>query len=116
MEMDNCNEKVNPLLLVIGGAIVGSTVALLFAPQSGEQTRSDVRKLGELALNSAERFQSELRDQVSDLINAVVDRTGRDMEQGQAMTEKVRGEVVATLESGCRVLEEEISSVRQRFQ
>ncbi len=46
------------------GALVGAGVALLFAPQSGEETRRDVsRKARRLARDARERYDT-MRDKV----------------------------------------------------
>ncbi len=112
---DNRCGNVNTLLMLLGGAIAGSALALLLAPQSGKQTRRDIRKLGMQALTSAERFRSELRDHVDELISTVVTTSSQSLEKGKALTDKIRGEVLGTLENGRKMLEEEIGKVQQRF-
>jgi len=46
------------------GALVGAGVALLFAPQSGEETRRLIRK-------RSRRFANEARDKVDDFKDSV---------------------------------------------
>ncbi|MBI1898743.1 MAG: YtxH domain-containing protein [Acidobacteria bacterium] len=53
---DDTNEKV---LWFIAGAAIGSAVALLFAPQSGEQTR---RLIGEQAEKGRDKLAESGRD------------------------------------------------------
>jgi gas vesicle protein len=46
---------VSFLLGAVGGAIVGATIAILLAPESGQDLRSDLR-------NRISRFGDELKD------------------------------------------------------
>ncbi|HEY2933923.1 MAG TPA: YtxH domain-containing protein [Acidobacteriota bacterium] len=113
--MGRNNGRASGLVLFLGGAVAGATLALLFAPQSGEKTRKEIQKFGRRALNRADAFQSELREQVNDLIESVVETSSHGMERGKALTEKIRSEVVDILDTGRKVLENEKNRVQQIF-
>lgn len=49
---------VSFLLGAVGGALVGATIAILIAPESGQDLRSDLR-------NRISRFGDELKDAAS---------------------------------------------------
>ncbi len=76
--MDEDYKKV-ALAFLIGGA-VGAGIALLYAPQSGRDTRKDIAKtarrvkketvnLVEDAVDSINDFASDVKDKVSDIID-----------------------------------------------
>ncbi len=47
------------------GAAAGATLALLFAPKTGAQTRRDIRKFSKKTLCELDYFQQHLREQIS---------------------------------------------------
>jgi gas vesicle protein len=74
--MDDREEKIMRrmfgfLIGIFIGALVGSTVALLLAPESGEKMRADLRGRGEALLAdvrvAAEMRRAELTDRLQSL-------------------------------------------------
>lgn len=84
----------NKLLWFVAGVAVGSTVALLYAPQSGTATRR-------LITRKARKHSEAISDTVSE--------TGRDlMEKGRDLYEKgrkVADEAAELFERGRRIIE-----------
>ena len=111
--MDEDYKKV-ALAFLIGGA-VGAGIALLYAPQSGRDTRKDIAKtarrvkketvnLVEDAVDSINDFASDVKDRVSDIIDRGKDLSDdakkevlRNLEQGQKVIEKQRKKVIEAL-------------------
>ncbi|MFA4919692.1 MAG: YtxH domain-containing protein [Thermodesulfovibrionales bacterium] len=111
--MDEDYKKV-ALAFLIGGA-VGAGIALLYAPQSGRDTRKDIAKtarrvkketvnLVEDAVDSINDFASDVKDKVSDIIDRGKDLSDdakkevlRNLEQGQKVIEKQRKKVIEAL-------------------
>jgi gas vesicle protein len=52
--------------LLMTGALVGATVALLFAPKTGAQTRKDIRKFSRKTMDRLDDLQDDVRSQISD--------------------------------------------------
>ncbi len=84
--------------LLVGGAI-GAILALLYAPQSGEETRALLREKTtevkekaamstEEARRKAEEALRELRAKVEELSQVVQERLGEVKEQGSILLEK----------------------------
>jgi gas vesicle protein len=62
------DSAIGPLLL---GIALGAGVALLFAPQSGEETRGGIARSARRARNAAQGFVEEVTDTVADKFNEV---------------------------------------------
>ena len=58
--------KNDALGFFIVGAAVGAAVGLILAPKSGEQTRKDIRRFSKKAVNRLDDLQSDVRDQIAD--------------------------------------------------
>jgi len=66
------NDGLLSLVAGIGvGVLVGAAVALLVAPQSGEETRSTIRESAEDALGGIRTSIEELRVKLDDVRSAV---------------------------------------------
>ena len=49
----------------MAGAAAGAIVALIYAPQSGAQTRKDIRKFSKKTFNQLDDLQYDLRNQIN---------------------------------------------------
>jgi gas vesicle protein len=86
--MANCNVATKVTFFVAGVGI-GAAVALLFAPQSGEETR---KQIAEKALEGKDYVASrgrEIRKQAEDLVD-----------QGKDLVSKQKSRLADVLESG----------------
>jgi len=55
------------LLALLGGAVLGAGIALLYAPQSGRRTRSKIKELGEDAEEMAQEMLAKAEQEVERL-------------------------------------------------
>jgi gas vesicle protein len=58
----------NILLALLGGAVLGAGIALLYAPQSGRRTREKLRDLSEDAEDFAQDLVAKAKRQGEDLL------------------------------------------------
>ena len=70
---DQAKQYARFAALVAGGAVVGAGIGLLFAPQTGTETRRDIARYAKKAQIQATRFSRAVQSGVKE----VVDRTKR---------------------------------------
>jgi len=58
------------------GAAVGTAVALLYAPKSGVETRKQIRRFSKKAVHQLDDLQNDLREQISDGYEQVMEVFG----------------------------------------
>lgn len=101
MDQDNRNNSGLGFAsgLLIGG-LIGAVVALVLAPQSGEETRDLIRGKAHEFKGKAMDMASDLRDRASDLaddLRSQADELGR---RGRETFENVRGQFNDAVEAG----------------
>ena len=76
----------------VTGAAVGAAAALLFAPKSGAQTRKDIRRFSKKAVNQLDDFQSDVRGQITegyDQVMEIFDNVKDYVEDGKTKLRKM---------------------------
>ncbi|MBN2319009.1 MAG: YtxH domain-containing protein [Acidobacteria bacterium] len=110
--MASKNGNKNTLLALAVGAIAGAGIALLLAPQSGEKTRRDVRRLGKKALDKTQSLQAELCSSIDNMADEVWEKVREDLDQGRKWTEKSFAELQRVLNSGRDYIRDGIDKIR----
>jgi gas vesicle protein len=108
--MANQNSAVDvarDALLVLGGALIGAAVALLYAPQSGDRTRKQIARKVEDVKDHAADLGEDIIEKVEDLKKSVVHQidSGRDFV----------GEKKDVLLSNITSLEEKLVGIRKKI-
>jgi gas vesicle protein len=65
--------KTEALGFFVTGAAVGAAVGLILAPKSGAQTRKDIRRISKRAVNRLDDLQGDVREQISEGYEQVMD-------------------------------------------
>jgi gas vesicle protein len=91
--MNDRNSDITTVIAAfILGGLVGAVVAILMAPQSGQETRSLIRdksvELKDKAVGTAEDLANQTKSRVSEI-----------KQQGEEMIEKQKGRVESQVES-----------------
>ena len=93
-------------LLILAGGIVGAGVALLFAPQSGQRTRKDIVRYAKKSKLRAGEAVDDLAANVSDLVDALGDKTDDLLEKGKGVAGSARKDLIRLIEEGASRLEQ----------
>jgi gas vesicle protein len=86
--MANCN-VVTKVTYFVAGVGIGAAVALLFAPQSGEETRKQIAEKAQEGKDYVASRGREIRKQAEDLVD-----------QGKDLVNKQKSRLADVLESG----------------
>lgn len=86
---------------VIGG-LVGAAVALLLAPQSGEETRTIIREKGIELKDQVEQTAAETRAKAEQLAQDARDRAQDLQKRGQVILEEQKTRIEKAVDSGKR--------------
>jgi gas vesicle protein len=92
-------------LLVIAGGVIGAGVALLFAPQSGDRTRKDILRYSKKARKRADDVADDLAANVSNLVEAIGEKTDDLLEKGKDAAGSARKDLIRLIEEGASKLE-----------
>jgi gas vesicle protein len=103
MAEDRYEGSSNNLLYFLLGGLAGATVALLYAPRSGRETRE---MLGEKLREGAERGR-ELRDELVTRSRELFDEAGEYVEKQKESLERRRERLAAAIDAGRQVYREE---------
>ncbi|MBN2241671.1 MAG: YtxH domain-containing protein [Acidobacteria bacterium] len=102
----------NTLLALATGAVAGAAIALLLAPQSGEETRQDIRRAGKKALDKTDSLRAELCRSIDGMADEVWEKIQKDLDQGRKWTEKSLSELQKVLNSGRDSIRDGIDKIR----
>lgn len=92
-------------LLIFAGGVIGAGFALLFAPQSGTRTRNDILRYSKRARNKADEVVDDLAANVSNLVEAIGEKTDDLLEKGKDAAGGARKDLIRLIEEGASKLE-----------
>jgi len=95
----------------LAGGLIGASIALLFAPQSGEYTRREMREKAERTIIKMHRMEDELKGTMSNLIQAIRLKANQLLAEGKDIAEDKRQEILSAIAVGKKALEEERSKL-----
>jgi len=91
----------------LAGGFIGASIALLFAPQSGEYTRREMREKAERTIIKMHRMEDDLKATMSDLIQAIRVKATQLLDDSKELAEDKKQEILAAIAVGKKALEEE---------
>ena len=89
------------------GSVLGASLALLYAPQSGDLTRREMREKAERTIIKAHKFEDDFKSSVNHLLGNIKDKINKLIEEGKYIAEDKKEELLAALEAGTEALEKE---------
>jgi len=104
--MEDCEKKVAvAAMLIFAGGIIGASLALLFAPQSGSRTRNDILRYSKRARKRADEVVYDLGTNVSTLVDTIGEKTDDLLEKGKDAAGGARKDLIRLIEEGASKLE-----------
>lgn len=103
--MGDDSAKIGAAIL-IGGAI-GAAVALLFAPQSGRETRKDITRAARRGKDATVDLIEDAIDEVNGLVKDLKKTAGDILDQGVSLSAETKKEIAAALEQGQKAIEKQ---------
>ena len=70
---------------LFAGAIVGSAITLLYAPQSGVRTKKNIKKFARKTVDRLDDLQGDIRDQVSNWVDDVAEVVQDGVDRGKKL-------------------------------
>jgi len=108
--MNTKNDKILAgALMVMAGGLVGASLALLFAPQSGKRTRRDIARMSRKIKDQAVDAVEEFSETVHDMVDSVSDKAADLLDKGKDMAYSAKKDVLKAMEEGQAKLEKEKS-------
>jgi len=101
-EERGCSSASLALAFILGGAL-GASLALLFSPEGGPQTRARLRGLA-----------TDLKDRTADLAEDVRDRVEDVLGQGKEVYEEKKSVLTAAYQAGKEAMDRERSRYQDR--
>jgi gas vesicle protein len=97
------------------GIAVGAGLALLFAPQSGDETRRDIRLRARRARRAAERVATDVADSVTDTFGDARRRVEEQIDSARQAIDLKREQVNRAVEAGRLAAEDARVELEQRI-
>ena len=110
--IENHSAGVGPFLI---GLAVGTGIALLFAPRSGEATRRQIKRRALRVRRAAEQVASDVADSVSDSFNDARRRVEEKLDAAREAVDLKRQQVQRAMEAGRVAAREARSELEQRI-
>jgi len=109
--MNRQNDHTKTVLLAIGAGLLGASVALLFAPQSGKKTRRGLQRFGGNVSRRAEDLYEDLTDRLEEMVTAAETIGSNGLEKGKETGQKIQNELVRRLEASKDLISKQITRI-----
>ncbi len=103
--MNDHTAKISGAFLI--GGMIGAAIAFLYAPQSGRETRKDIKRAAHRAKNSTVDLIEDTIDDINDFVGDLKEKAADIIDQGVELSDKAKKEIVVTLEQGQKAIEKQ---------
>ena len=97
------------------GVVIGAGVALLFAPRSGEETRSDIRRRARRAGDTARNVAEGVSDSVADTFESARTRVEQQILSARSAIELKKRQVTRAMDAGRAAAQEARGDLERRL-
>jgi gas vesicle protein len=96
---------------LLAGAAVGAGIALLYAPQSGAQTKKDIRRFARNTVDRLDGFQADIQDHVADWVDDISGTLKDGVARGKKLGEDGCAKVLKSFDNAKQFVEDGKSRV-----
>lgn len=89
------------------GGVIGAIIALLYAPQSGRDTRKDITKKAKRVKREAVDLIDDTIDGIQDFADDMKDRASDIIERGMELSDDAKKALIKNLEHGQKTFEKQ---------
>ena len=104
--------KTETFLLVTSAGLLGATLALVFAPQSGRRTRRQIRRVAGDYTDRAREFREDMNERMEELVAEWRELGGKGLGKG----DNLRESLLKTLRSSRDLISSKISRLETEGQ
>lgn len=112
MEKDDLTKVTGAFLI---GGLIGSFIALLYAPQSGKRTRRDISKTAKKAKRHANEIAEETIESISSFVEDITEKTSEIISRGKDITNDAKKDIIKTIEESQKILERQRTKLSKLF-
>lgn len=108
--MGDCDIRKNAMvggILLVAGGLVGAGVALLYAPQSGRQTRRDIVRYSRKARREAENIVDDFAGNVHGMVESIGERAEDILDKGKDLAHDAKADLLRVFDEGQAKLEKQ---------
>lgn len=108
--MNDCELKKNAMvggIMLVAGGLLGAAVALLYAPQSGRQTRRDISRYSRKMRREAENVVDEFAGNVHGMVETIGERAEDILDRGKDLAHEAKVELIKIIDEGQARLEKQ---------
>jgi len=108
--MNDCELKKSAVvgsIMLIAGGLLGAAAALLYAPQSGRQTRRDIARYSRKIKREAEDIVDDFAGNVHGMVETIGERAEDILDQGKDLAHEAKLELIKIIDQGQAKLEKQ---------
>ena len=100
--MEDNSTNIGGAILI--GGMIGAAIALLFAPNSGRETRKAIARAAHRGKNSTVDLIEDTIDEVNGFADDLREKATDIIDEGVELSDKAKQEIATTLEQGQRAI------------
>ena len=106
-DSDIGNNVVVGGIMLIAGGLLGAAAALLYAPQSGRQTRRDIARYSRKVSRQAEDIVDDFAGNVHSMVETIGERAEDILDKGKDLAHEAKVELIKIIDEGQAKLEKQ---------
>lgn len=108
--MSDCDIRKSAMvggIMLVAGGLLGAAAALLYAPQSGKQTRRDIARYSRKVRREAEDIVDDFAGNVHGMVENIGERAEDILDKGKDLAHEAKVELIKIIDEGQAKLEKQ---------